>query len=131
MNKQQSGFTLIELVVVLVLIAILAATAFPRFADLSDEANLASVQSIAGAIESASGINSAIDLVVEGGASTDTFQVVNACTLAVVNSLLTKSLVAADYTVTGAATIADKATETCTLTSSGFSADFVLIGTRI
>ncbi|KAA8982556.1 prepilin-type N-terminal cleavage/methylation domain-containing protein [Halospina sp. K52047b] len=50
---QQSGFTLIELVVVIVIIAILAATVLPRFAELSEEAHEASVRGTAGAFGSA------------------------------------------------------------------------------
>ncbi|KZZ33415.1 hypothetical protein A3755_01060, partial [Oleiphilus sp. HI0085] len=45
------GFTLIELVIVIVLIGALASIALPRFSDLSDEAELAQVRSIAGNLQ--------------------------------------------------------------------------------
>lgn len=53
MKKQNSGFTLIELVVVIVILGILSATAVPRFANLTDDANKAVADGIAGAIVSA------------------------------------------------------------------------------
>lgn len=51
--KKQQGFTLIELVVVIAILAILAAFALPKFAELSDTAHEASVQSTGGSFVAA------------------------------------------------------------------------------
>lgn len=52
MNKSK-GFTLIELVVVMVLLGILAAFAIPKFYDFRTQANIADLNGLAGALNSA------------------------------------------------------------------------------
>lgn len=60
--KKHSGFTLIELVIVIVILGILAAAALPRFSDLSIDARLASLNGLAGSIRSAAAIAHATQL---------------------------------------------------------------------
>lgn len=59
-NGSQSGFTLIELVVVITILGILAAFAVPRFASLEVQARTAARDALAGSVRSGAALSHAL-----------------------------------------------------------------------
>jgi len=105
-RKQQTGFTIIELVMVIVILGILAAIALPKFVSLQTDARKAKLYGAQGAMAGAVAMSHGKFLV--DGATTQTSEGVtvtlangypNAATLAAAAGIS-----AADYTLTAAAT---------------------------
>jgi MSHA pilin protein MshA len=54
MNKHQSGFTLIELIIVIVILGILAVTAAPKFIDIRNDAMVSTLKGLKAALKGGS-----------------------------------------------------------------------------
>jgi MSHA pilin protein MshA len=131
-TRKQTGFTMIELIVVIVILGILAATALPKFVNMQSNAETSALKGVAGTLGSAMSINFGGCLVTNHVPTAGKCVLVNNCdgtSATGVKALLSGGVVPAGYTVAATA-LSSGVSTTCTVTqtSTGNTFDFDGIG---
>jgi len=125
-QRKQTGFTMIELIVVIVILGILAATALPKFIDLRSDAVKSALDGVAGNLASAASVNYA------GCSANNNVPAAGKC-IKVDSCIATANLLQGitgntsgvftlgnnTYTITGADSLANGATPVCSLATPG------------
>ena len=130
MKTRQTGFTMIELIVVIVILGVLAATALPKFIDLRSDAQAASLSGVVGAAAAAHNINYSGCAVTNNVVTASKCIKVSNCsdtTTLMQGGLPTGYTIAAAALGTGAAG-SNGVTATCTVTQTSGAATLTFLG---